>query len=80
MPRPSDDGLMRGGSDEFDDEEDDDPEARIYAELLEEEAAKKRAAALEALNEINTGQVGPIPCAAMGMGVDRKLWLSAQCG
>ena len=73
------DGLPRGDSDEdFDDEEDDDPEARIYAELLEEEAAKRRAAALEALNDMNTGQVTPmlsqrlcrrrIPCIVIRVG------------
>ena len=47
------DGSVEGESDG----EDDNAEARIYAELIEEQQAKKRAAALDGLNEINTGQV-----------------------
>ncbi len=51
--------MIRGGVLDSGDEEDDeelDAEQRIYQELLEEQAARKRAAALEALNEIHTGQ------------------------
>ena len=55
----TDDGLVGGDSSSGgEDEDEDDAEARIYAELLEEQAAKKRSAALEGLNEINTGQAG----------------------
>jgi hypothetical protein len=51
-----DDELVGGESGSVEDDDDMDAEQRIYQELLEEEAAKRRAAALEALNKINTGQ------------------------
>lgn len=58
--KAADDGLVGGhsSSEDGEDEDDGDAEARIYAELLEEQAAKNRAAALEGLNDINTGQAG----------------------
>ena len=54
-PTQADDAALIGGDS---DGEEDNAEARIYSELLEEEQAKKRNAAFNALNTINTGQVG----------------------
>ncbi|GAX76945.1 hypothetical protein CEUSTIGMA_g4392.t1 [Chlamydomonas eustigma] len=51
-----DEELVGGDSDSEEYDDDMDAEQRIYQELLEEEAAKRRAAAVEALNNINTGQ------------------------
>jgi hypothetical protein len=60
-PTQADDAALIGGDS---DGEEDNAEARIYSELLEEEQAKKRNAAFNALNTINTGQVGMTLCDA----------------